>query len=222
MRAPLLSPVLLLAALAALPPPAAAQAQSQEAYEMQAMRLEIQRLRVQIETLQRQLAQVQEQQQQNHRDLLFRIDNMPPPGGAPGAASTNASAESIYSEGVNAFTRGHAQEALRLFTSVQAEYPDSGYAARSLYWMGEAYEVMGDTVQAEQSYQALLERYPDHDRSGHAAYKLALLHHRQAREARAWCLLQRALRAPEAQVSALASAYIRQHFDPPPSVTCPP
>ena len=105
---------------------------------------------------------------------------------------------------------------------MQAEYPDSEYAADSLYWMGEAYEAVGETEHAEQSYRALLERYPGHDRYGQAAYNMALLHHRQGRGARAWCLLQRALQSPKMHVSALASAYIRQFFDPPPSVTCPP
>ncbi len=48
------------------------------------------------------------------------------------------------------------------------------YAPNALYWLGESYYVTQNYALAQQQFQALLDRYPTHDKAAGALLKVGL------------------------------------------------
>ena len=56
-------------------------------------------------------------------------------------------------------------------------YPSSPYVANAYYWLGEIYDLRGETELALQSFRLVVDMYPDHSKAMDARFKLGKVYH---------------------------------------------
>ncbi len=71
------------------------------------------------------------------------------------------------------------RQAIEAFRTLIESCPDSGYAAESLYWMGELYTRLKDSLHALKCWEEILQKYPHSDWVDDAARRL-IRHYRGA------------------------------------------
>lgn len=79
----------------------------------------------------------------------------------PASPHAGDPADSLYQAAREALTRSDFGLAARLFDQILEEYPDSAYAADSLYWRGFALYRSGDLRSALAALEEQRERFPD-------------------------------------------------------------
>ncbi|MGV8941864.1 MAG: tol-pal system protein YbgF [Lysobacter sp.] len=163
---------------------------------------EVTSLRAQIEELGHEQEQLKGTTRAQYLDLDGRIDQIeggnsqaglnPGPVAAPPAVA-NVPAErspsvygdagqleqgtgerAAYDAAFDALKRGDYAESARLFHSFISHYPGGVYAPNGLYWLGESYYVTQNYQLALDQFQALLQRYPTHDKAPGALLKVGL------------------------------------------------
>ena len=80
--------------------------------------------------------------------------------------------QSKYSEAFNSFRNGHVIEAINQFKESLNNYPNSFYADKGQFWLGEAYRVNKDVDLAKKAFNLVLEKYPTSDKVPDALLKL--------------------------------------------------
>jgi len=68
-------------------------------------------------------------------------------------------------------------EAVRMFRDFLQTFPDGAYAANARYWLGESYYVVEDYANAQAQFEALIARWPAHDKAPGALLKIGLSQH---------------------------------------------
>jgi len=94
---------------------------------------------------------------------------------APDPAQERASYEAAF----DALKSGRYPEAARLFQAFLQTFPDGTYAANARYWLGESYYVIEDYARAQAEFEALIARWPEHDKTPGALLKIGLSQHGQ-------------------------------------------
>ena len=132
----------------------------------------------------------------------------PRPGDAPAAASGNE--EQDYLAAFDALKHGDYVESARAFQAFLAHHPDGFYAPNALYWLGESYYVTQNYGMAEQQFQAVIDRFPRHDKAAGALLKVGLSQYGQdAFEAAAGTLAEVVARYPGTDVARTAEDSLR-------------
>ncbi len=94
--------------------------------------------------------------------------------GDAGKLALGAGEREAYDAGFDALKNGDYAGSARLFHAFLGEYPAGVYAPNALYWLGESYYVTQNYKLALEQFQALLQRYPTHDKAPGALLKVGL------------------------------------------------
>src|SRR3546814_19745188 len=79
-----------------------------------------------------------------------------------------------YEVAFNALKAGQYAESAQLFQDFLRAHPSGAYAPNAYYWLGESYYVTQNYALAQQQFQALIDRYPTHDKATGALLKVGL------------------------------------------------
>ncbi len=143
--------------------------------QIESVRSELAMLRGQQERLARDLAELQRQQ----RDALAAFDDRlralePIKVTVDGVEISVRPDEKAAFEGAMAALRASDfSRAARLYGEFLARYPGSGYAAQAWYWQGNALYADRQYRAAIDSYQRLIDRFPEHPRAAEAMLAIA-------------------------------------------------
>jgi tol-pal system protein YbgF len=136
------------------------------------------------------------------------------PPAAPAAAATGQSAvgeREAYSAAFELMRARKFPEATAAFNRFVRDYPNSGFAANSFYWLGELYLAQNNMEQARQSFTQVLNLYPDSQKVPDSLYKLGVVQHRLGDVPRAREYLNRAIsQYPGSSAAALAQTYLSE------------
>lgn len=89
-------------------------------------------------------------------------------------------------------------------------YPDSPYIANAYYWLGEIYDLRGETELALQSFRLVVDMYADHSKAMDARFKLGKLYHKLDQPQLAKELLEAAAQS-NGGAAAKARAYLENN-----------
>ena len=89
-------------------------------------------------------------------------------------------------------------------------YPSSPYVANAYYWLGEIYDLRGETELALQSFRLVVDMYPDHSKAMDARFKLGKVYHVLGQRELAKELLEAAARS-NGGAAAKARAYLEDN-----------
>lgn len=101
-------------------------------------------------------------------------DTPPAVHGDAGLIAQSGDERVAYDTAFNALKSGQYAESARLFQEFLAVHPSGAYAPNALYWLGESYYVTQNYQLAQEQFQALLDRYPTHDKAAGALLKVGL------------------------------------------------
>jgi tol-pal system protein YbgF len=217
---------------------AAPASQSSELFfQIQTLQQEVAQLRGLVEELTHQVNRLSTDQQAQYRDLDGRIVALrggaassapaqpaaPATGAqdasptaatpaAPAAAGQAAAGErEAYSAAFELMRARKFPEATAAFNRFVRDYPNSGFAANSFYWLGELYLAQNNMEQARQSFTQVLNLYPDSQKVPDSLYKLGVVQHRLGDVPRAREYLNRAIsQYPGSSAAALAQTYLSE------------
>ncbi len=127
------------------------------------LRQEVAKLRGQIEVLTNEVANTQQRQKDFYVDLDNRLRKMEPQRVTVDGKEANVepAEQKFYESALALFKAGDYRGAAAAFVDFQRRYPQSGYAASSQYWLGNAYYAQRDYRSAITAQQALISGYPD-------------------------------------------------------------
>ncbi|MFK3759224.1 tol-pal system protein YbgF [Lysobacter enzymogenes] len=101
-------------------------------------------------------------------------DTPPSVHGDPGLLAQSGDERVAYDAAFNQLKAGQYVESARLFQEFLAVHPNGAYTPNALYWLGESYYVTQNYQLAQEQFQALLDRYPTHDKAAGALLKVGL------------------------------------------------
>lgn len=223
--------------LASLPLAAAPQGSVELLNQVTVLRNEVQALRAEIEELQRQQRLQADNARSQYLDLDSRLARLeggaPVPAGAvlevpadsgsavspppetvvegDGAiAVASGDEEQDYLAAFDALKQGDYVASASAFQEFLARHPDGVYAPNALYWLGESYYVTQNYAMAERQFQAVIDRFPLHDKAAGALLKVGLSQYGQdAFEAAAGTLAEVIARYPGTDVARTAEDSLR-------------
>jgi len=105
------------------------------------------------------------------------IADASPDAAAP--APDPAQERARYELAFDALKSGRYPQATRLFQEFLQTFADGVYAANARYWLGESYYVIEDYANAQAQFEALIARWPEHDKTPGALLKIGLSQHGQ-------------------------------------------
>ena len=88
-------------------------------------------------------------------------------------------AEELYRTGEQELARSRYDDARARFRDIVARHPDSSYAPRARFLMGEAFFREGDFEKATKEFEAFLAFYPQHQVADLVQYRLAMSYYDQ-------------------------------------------
>jgi len=143
--------------------------------EIESLKGEVARLRGQDETLARDLAEVQRRQKDVSQAVDDRLRKFEPVQvTVDGREFAADPAEQKDFEGaLAAFRKGEFVPAQAAFAQFVQKYPQSGYRATALFWLGNAQYANRDYRGAIANFRALLQQAPDHPRAPEAVLSIA-------------------------------------------------
>lgn len=86
------------------------------------------------------------------------------------------SQEKLYLTAYQEHLSGNYTQAIELFSSYLAGYPESRLADNALYWVGEAYYKLEDFSSAVKHLKKVAEEYPQANKAPYALYRLGLVY----------------------------------------------
>ncbi len=154
------------------------------AYQLQQLQQEVMELRGILEEQQYAIRRLQQSRLDDYRNLDMRIQELQQGGVAkspsqpvvpitPSAADSSVAAKDAYREAYGYIREQDFPQAIVAFEAFIPQYPASTYAGNAYYWLGELYVLKGEMELAKQSYQTLLDKFPEHRKVPDATYKLA-------------------------------------------------
>jgi outer membrane protein assembly factor BamD len=90
-------------------------------------------------------------------------------------------AEELYALGEKDLERARYEEARTRFQEIAARHPDSSYAPKARFLIGEAYYRQGEFASAVKEFEAFLAFYPRHQIADLVQYRLAMSHYDQVK-----------------------------------------
>ncbi|MDH5833083.1 tol-pal system protein YbgF [Luteimonas kalidii] len=94
--------------------------------------------------------------------------------GDPGLLANSADERSAYDTAFDALKSGDYARSAELFQTFLQMHPEGVYAPNARYWLGESYYVTQNYELARDQFQALVARYPTHDKAPGALLKIGL------------------------------------------------
>jgi tol-pal system protein YbgF len=143
--------------------------------QIEQLRAEQARLRGQNEQLARDLADLQRQQKDVQLGMDERLRKMEPlKVSLDGKEFTAQPAEKRdFDAAMEALRRTEFDAAAQAFAGFLKRYPDSGYTASALYWLGNAQYANRGYKEAIDAHRRLINQFPDHPRAPEALLAIA-------------------------------------------------
>ncbi len=88
-----------------------------------------------------------------------------------GNPSGVSSAEVIYRQGLQRYTNGKYEEAIKLFGEYLTKFPNTSLVPNSQFWIGDSYYAKRDYQRAIREFNMYLSKYPDHAKAPLALLK---------------------------------------------------
>lgn len=145
------------------------------ANQIEQLRAEVARLRGQNEQLTREVSELQRQQKDVQLGLDERLRKVEPVKVAlDGKDFTAAPIEKRdFDAAMETLRRTEFDAAALAYQQFLRRYPDSGYTAAALYWLGNALYASRDYKAAVESHRRLVTQFPDHPRTPEAQLAIA-------------------------------------------------
>jgi tol-pal system protein YbgF len=102
------------------------------------------------------------------------VDTPPRVHGDAGSLANAADERGAYETAFDALKSGDYAGSARLFQGFLQAHPEGTYAPNARYWLGESYYVTQNYELAREQFQALINRYPTHDKTPGALLKVGL------------------------------------------------
>src|SRR2546428_5326177 len=100
-------------------------------------------------------------------------------GGPPATPQPALPAEELYRLGEQDLARSRYEDARSRFKDIVARHPDSSYAPRARFLIGETYFREGEFDKAVKEFEAFLAFYPQHQIADLVQYRLAVSYYDQ-------------------------------------------
>ena len=201
-------------------------------YQVQQLQQEVMQLNGKIEEQAFEIRTLKEQSLERYVDLDRRVSALsgggstavaPTTGPAPSGAADGGGAAAQPGEAdayraAYALVRGQQfNEAVGAFNQFLRDYPAGKFAPNAHYWLGELYLVIQppDPESARQSFQLLIDQYPDNAKVPDALYKLGRVHFMKGNRERSREYLDRVIAEYGASNDAavkLAQDFIAENF----------
>lgn len=143
--------------------------------QIDALRAELARMRGQDEQLTRELSEMQRRQ----RDMAHAVEDRlrkfePTKVNVDGREFTaDPSEQRDFDAALAVFRKGEYVNANTAFADFLKRYPQSGYRASALFWLGNAQYATRDYRGALASFRSLIQQAPDHARAPEAVLSIA-------------------------------------------------
>ena len=143
--------------------------------QLELIRAEMARMRGQDEQLTRDLAEVQKRQRDMVQGVEERFRKFEPGKVTVDGIEFNASPSEVrdFEAALATLRRGDFAAAQNAFAEFDRRYPESGYKASTLFWLGNAQYALRNYKEAIVNFKALLAYAPDHARAAEAALSIA-------------------------------------------------
>lgn len=143
--------------------------------QLELLRSELARLRGQDEQLMRDVADLQKRQKDISQGVDERIRKFEPGKVTVDGVEFNASPAEVrdFDAALGVLRRGDFAGAQNAFVEFDRRYPESGYKASTLFWLGNAQYALRSYKEAVVNFKALLAYSPDHARAPEAALSIA-------------------------------------------------
>ena len=143
--------------------------------QIEALRGEIARMRGQNEQLARDISEVQRGQKDISQGVEERLRKFEPTKVTLDGRDFTADPAEVrdFEASLAIFRRGDFPAAQTSFTEFVRRYPQSGYRATALFWLGNAQYANRDYRGAIANFRALLAQAPEHARAGEALLSIA-------------------------------------------------
>ena len=145
------------------------------ANQIEQLRAEVARLRGQNEQLTREVSELQRQQRDVQLGLDERLRKVEPVKvSLDGKDFTAAPTEKRdFDAAMETLRRTEFDAAAQAYQQFLRRYPDSGYTAAALYWLGNAQYASRDYKAAVETHRRLVSQFPDHPRTPEAQLAIA-------------------------------------------------
>jgi tol-pal system protein YbgF len=100
-----------------------------------------------------------------------QVSPAPQPGSAPAASPQMDPAQTLYTNGMQAFQTREYDKAIGIWNDLAKSYPKHALAPNAFFWMGEAYYAKNDMPQAVLNYQEVIEKFPKNNKAPAAMLK---------------------------------------------------
>lgn len=143
--------------------------------QIEALRTELARLRGSDEQLARDLADVQRRQKDIAQGVEDRLRKFEPVQVTVDGKefSADPAEQRDFEAALGTFRKGDFIAAQNAFSDFLRRYPNSGYRATALFWLGNAQYANRDYRGAIGNFRALLQQAPDHPRAPEAVLSIA-------------------------------------------------
>ena len=153
--------------------------------QIEALNSEISKLRGQNEELAHGLQDAEKREKDFYVDLDTRLrrfesmdNNAAPTGGNPPAAATPAEADPAlenraFEAAYGLFKGGNHADAIKAFHEFLNKYPDSVHVPNANYWLGNAQFVLKDYKNALNTYQGLIDAFPETAKAADILFNMA-------------------------------------------------
>ncbi|HET7314333.1 tol-pal system protein YbgF [Salinisphaera sp.] len=156
--------------------------------QIQRLQQQVRELNGQVDTLQYKLRQNEQGQRDLYQNLDKRLSRLENGGGANGAATSpnqaggyggaigpDSAAQSAYMNGFNKLKNGQYDAAIGAFKQFVARYPDTSLTDNAWYWLGEAYYVQQQANDAEEAFDAVVNKFKNSPKVPASLYKIGLI-----------------------------------------------
>jgi tol-pal system protein YbgF len=143
--------------------------------QIEALRSDLATLRGQNEQLARDVSNLQEQQKTLTQNIATQqAATQPSQVTVDGKTFTATPDEkSAYEAALATFRQGDFAGARSAFAAFTRQYPQSGYNASALFWLGNAQNALRDYKGAIGNFRTLVSKYPDHARAPESVLSIA-------------------------------------------------
>ncbi|MFT7223953.1 MAG: tol-pal system protein YbgF, partial [Cellvibrionaceae bacterium] len=194
------------------------------AYQIQQLQQEVLVLRGLVEEQSFELKRLKKQRLDDYLDLDKRLvefsnkKSQPSPDTLPATVAESTAGNSqnektLYSQGIESLlNQQNYSEAKQKFNEYLLNYPEGMYVPNVYYWQGQILLKEDDLKTAERSFKSLIDRYPDHQKTPDAKYKLATIYFNQGKKAEAKSLLDD-VASSDSDVARLAISFLSNQFN---------
>lgn len=190
---------------------------------LQQLQQEVQKLRGELEVQANEINGLKQRQRELYLDIDKRIKDIeanvraaPPgmgaaPGPAPGFTGSPEQERAAYQQAFDKLKEGRYDEAITLFRSLLANYPNGKLSDNAQYWLGEANYVTRRYREAVDEFSKVINNYPQSQKLSDALLKLGFSYYELGEWAKARESLEQVVsRFPQSAAANMANGRLQR------------